>query len=723
MSEDTGSKRGPLRRYNRTALSPEWIQATCFNRSDYLLLLFITIVTIAVRFYKLDNPRAIVFDELHFGDYVRQYLLGTFHLDVHPPLWKLVYSWVARFGGYEGHYYFNEVGDVYGDDVPFVMMRAISSTCGVLSVIIAYATLRKCGCVTIVATFGSLLVAIENSLVTQSRLIMLDSPVVLGAALAVYGVKSSQTFDPFTRRWLQSLVVTGMGLGLAVGTKLSGLFTVGWVAIVTAMHLWQYFGDLDVSTSVIVRHIGARAATMLLIPVTMYLAAFSVHFAALSKPGGGIGKITPEFKATIDPSILDSPSKVSYGSTVTIKHLSLGSYLHSHSYNYQNDGSSGFQQVTNYDFDPDPNNEWIIEGSHYTREGELQKKVNAVHDNSIVRLYHKGTGRYLHISDVKPPTSEHDYAKEVNCNETRGLLGNGDYEFRLRIIKTRTNNPSARVAIKAGETVFQIVPRNFGCVLVGHTQKLPRWGGMQKGVVCIEEPTVAGTLWYVERNSHPLIDNDIEEPRVNLPSGNFWHRVIQAHQAMFQINAEFTEAHSASQAPDRWPWATVGASYYLAVNSQTFLLGNIVIYLVGIFVIALIVAKILFYTAMSLNPFIDIYIPEYARRFHHTSFELCLGWAMHYLPYFRLGRALFIHHYLPSVYFAILAIALYTNYQVVKRPITGYFIMVTVGLGALYVFFTFSPLIYGTIWTEEACEAARWLPTWQFKCQVYVPTL
>lgn len=44
------------------------------------------------------------------------------------------------------------------------------------------------------------------------------------------------------------------------------------------------------------------------------------------------------------------------------------------------------------------------------------------------------TGHYLHVTDNNAPLSEQEYTFEVSCNETRGLLGDDTYEFRLRTV-------------------------------------------------------------------------------------------------------------------------------------------------------------------------------------------------------------------------------------------------------------------------------------------------
>ena len=198
------------------------------------------------------------------------------------------------------------------------------------------------------------------------------------------------------------------------------------------------------------------------------------------------------------------PLQVLYGSTITIKHNALEKYLHSHDLTYPR--GSNLQQVTLYDF-PDVNNEWVIETKQKYNEEKLMTDQREVKDGDVVRLYHKATGHYLHVNDIRPPISEHEYSYEVNGNETRGLLGNEDYEFKIRMLvkKPHAENDLPLIKLRTTETIFQLIHQATRCNLMSHEQKLPDWGEYQNEVLCVKEPTIPNTLWYVELSSHPLL--------------------------------------------------------------------------------------------------------------------------------------------------------------------------------------------------------------------------
>ncbi|CAN3376931.1 hypothetical protein DIURU_001706 [Diutina rugosa] len=708
----------PYRSFVSTRIDPERVSRASFGISDVIALLLVTLATIASRFWRINQPNAVVLDESHYVDLIRQYILGVFHLDVHPPLSKLIFYWIARFAGYDGSYLPPKAGERYPDDFPYVLLRSFSASCGVATVILTYLTLRSSGCRTLIAALGSSLLVVENSITTRSRFILLDAPLLLGSALAIYGVKKTQLVEPFTKKWYKMLLSTGLGVWFASSTAITGVFILVWVGLVTAWQLWRYYGDLSISVGAVTRQAVVRTGAILVLPTLLYLAVFTVHFTILDQPGVHLAKFPVEFQATLDPEVLDSPSMVSFGSSVTFKHQQLESYLHSHDFNYVSD--SNLQQVTLYDFANDVNNEWIVEGIHHTQEGKLQQSIKPVADNSIIRLYHKGTGRYLHVSeDVRPATSENDYSKEVNCNETRGLLGNAEYEFRIRIIETRTGNPEARHELRSGETVFQIVHKKSGCVLLGHSNRLPRWGGYQKGVICIDEPTIPGTLWYIESNNHPMLNNNASHATISPPPFGYLKKMTWLHWAM-SLYSSGTDNDPQSQTPDKWPMALRGVKLYAKVNSEVFSVGNIVIYWLGTFLVTFVVAKGIIYVLSFLNPYATPKYAPYVREFNDTALEFVLGWAMNYFPYYFVQRELQPHHYLPALYFLILLIALFCEYLIKQQRVVGYFLAVAILASAGMVFYKHAPLIYGSDWTEDACEAARWFSTWRWTCDNYV---
>jgi dolichyl-phosphate-mannose--protein O-mannosyl transferase len=48
-------------------------------------VVLLTLIAGLVRFYDIDKPSEIVFDEVHFGGFASKYITSRFFFDVHPP--------------------------------------------------------------------------------------------------------------------------------------------------------------------------------------------------------------------------------------------------------------------------------------------------------------------------------------------------------------------------------------------------------------------------------------------------------------------------------------------------------------------------------------------------------------------------------------------------------------------------------------------------------------
>ncbi|KAG8809390.1 hypothetical protein FRC17_003470 [Serendipita sp. 399] len=115
--------------------------------------------------------------------------------------------------------------------------------------------------------------------------------------------------------------------------------------------------------------------------------------------------------------------------------------------------------------------------------------------------------------------------------------------------------------------------------------------------------------------------------------------------------------------------------------------------------------------------------------FHHSAVVkydallgfLVMGWALHYFPFFLMGRQLFLHHYFPALWFAILTFAsvfdLITSTMSPRRRIQ---MAAVVMVCAIWTYAHFSPLVYGNPWTKKHCQDAKWLRTWDFSCNDYL---
>jgi dolichyl-phosphate-mannose-protein mannosyltransferase len=230
--------------------------------------------------------------------------------------------------------------DYLHDKVPYITMRMLPATLGVSLIPISYLTLRSLHLSTTTSILGSLLVMFDNGLTTQSRLILLDSPLLFFTALTtLFWVRFSDldsSGGAFTKAWWTNLTLTGLALGAVLSCKWVGLFTIALVGLCTVRQLWLLLGNLKVTPKQWARHFYARALCLIVVPAIFYMFMFQIHFWILNWSGDGDGFMSSEFQHTLGGhGMADTYADVAFGSKVSIRHVNTqGGYLHSHAHAY-----------------------------------------------------------------------------------------------------------------------------------------------------------------------------------------------------------------------------------------------------------------------------------------------------------------------------------------------------------------------------------------------------
>lgn len=181
-------------------------------------------------------------------------------------------------------------------------MRLLPAILGVATVPLSYLTLRALDCRATTALLASFFITFENGLITQSRHILLDSPLIFFTALTIFlwtGFCNEDKYEPFSTEWWTWLSLSGLSLGAVVSCKWVGLFTIATVGFGTIRQLWLLLGDNRVSMKVFTRHFTARALCLIVVPITFYMFMFWLHFLILSNSGDGDGFMSSEFQHTL----------------------------------------------------------------------------------------------------------------------------------------------------------------------------------------------------------------------------------------------------------------------------------------------------------------------------------------------------------------------------------------------------------------------------------------
>ncbi|KAN0068437.1 Dolichyl-phosphate-mannose-protein mannosyltransferase domain containing protein [Elaphomyces granulatus] len=269
---------------------------------DYrIALVIMTALAFATRFYKIDYPNEVVFDEVHFGKFASYYLRRTYFFDVHPPFGKLLLAFVGWLAGYDGHYEFDNIGESYIDNnVPYVALRSMPALLGSLTIPVVFLIMWESGYSLPACVLASGLMVFDNAHIGETRLILLDA---LFSAMSNFTNRGS--IHSNERKWL---LLTGVSLSGVISTKYVGVFTFVTIGSAVLIDLWSLL-DINRREGALTlpefgKHFVARLFGLISVPIFFFLFWFQVHFAILTKSGPGDEFMTPAFQETLSDSAI-----------------------------------------------------------------------------------------------------------------------------------------------------------------------------------------------------------------------------------------------------------------------------------------------------------------------------------------------------------------------------------------------------------------------------------
>jgi len=249
------------------------------------LLLILLTLSAVLHGFKLAEPREVVFDEVHFGGFINNYLEGNLFFDIHPPHAKLLIAGVAAAGGYRGDQTFQELGGAI-DKVSPALLRLVPAVAGTLIPLVLFTFLLHLGASPMAAFLGGLAVLLDNSLLVQTRLITLDGLLLLGIFGSLSCFVAALNCTDRVRRTRLSLFA-GLLAGLAAGVKFTGLAALALIGMCLALNFlcgpsWK---KLRVAAS--------HSVWVLTGALAVYAAGWVVHFWLLTESAPGFAWPTP----------------------------------------------------------------------------------------------------------------------------------------------------------------------------------------------------------------------------------------------------------------------------------------------------------------------------------------------------------------------------------------------------------------------------------------------
>ena len=195
---------------------------------------------------------------------------------------------------------------------------------------------------------------------------------------------------------------------------------------------------------------------------------------------------------------------------------------------------------------------------------------------------------------------------------------------------------------------------------------------------------------------------------------------------MWKTNAGLVESHAWDSRPPSWPFLTRGINFWGKDHRQIYLIGNPIIWWSSTAAIAIYIA----FKGLSVlrwqRGYKD-YDNTTFKRFDYEIGMMVLGWFFHYFPFYLMQRQLFLHHYFPALYFAILTLCQIYDFVanriggigLKERPIIGRGGVTIFLCVSIVAFMLYAPLAYGNPWTQDACKRVKLFDTWDWDCNTF----
>ncbi|KAI8824002.1 Dolichyl-phosphate-mannose-protein mannosyltransferase-domain-containing protein [Fimicolochytrium jonesii] len=682
------------------------------DQTQLIILGVLTLAAFITRLYKIGWANYVVWDEAHFGKFAGHYLKRTFYFDVHPPLGKMINGFAGLLAGFDGGFEF-ESGATYPPEVHYSIMRVSNALFGIGMVPLSYLTAIQLHLSPLACALVGTMVVFDVALACISRFILLDSMLLFFTVLSVFCLtvfRNHQRTKPFTPEWYFWLFATGVSLGTVLSVKWVGLFAIALVGLHTVDELWEMLGDLKMSPATYANHWIARIAGLIIAPMAVYTFSFVLHFAVLNHSGPGDAQMSSLFQAGLrGNNFHENPLELAYGSKISLKNNGHGGgLLHSHVQRYPT--GSEQQQVTCYHH-KDSNNEWIVT-KPWGEEGDPEV-VEFVKDGDVLRLVHEPTGRNLHSHNVKAPVTTSQ--NEVSCYGN-ATVGDSNDLWKVERVDDLVDKKSTR--IRSLTTRFRLRHSNSGCLLRSHAVSLPQWGFKQAEVVCQKEADndSRNHWWNIEEHSH----EKLQPGGKNAYRSKFTKDFLDLNVAMWTSNNALTpdpdkEPDALTSQPYQWPFLLVGLRMcgWGDASIKYWLIGNPVVWWGSTASLAVFLGTCLVYAVRAKRHYRD-FSPQSWDDFWFTAKVGFGGWALHYLPFFLMGRVTYLHHYFPALYFAILTFAFIVDHigKRVLPPVVHQAVLGGVLAMVVVNFVYFQDFVYGFDTPAMGYKGRWWLKSW-----------
>lgn len=249
----------------------------------HLSVVFIVLASFTVHFLFFGQPKQTVFDEVHFGKFVSGYFTHQYFFDIHPPLGKLLISGAGYISGYKTGFSFSSISDQFPNN-HYLFLRLLPTLAGSFLPLIVFFLIRRLKMSKGAAFTGAMLIILENSLLVQSRFILLD------LSLLFFGFSAFLIYLKYRQEQKMFYFFGAISLAsLALSVKWTGVSFLGIIGL----------AELVAIVKLQVNQKSLKLAALIFIPFLIYFGVFYIHFKLLTHSGEGDNFMSDAFRKTL----------------------------------------------------------------------------------------------------------------------------------------------------------------------------------------------------------------------------------------------------------------------------------------------------------------------------------------------------------------------------------------------------------------------------------------
>jgi len=300
------------------------------------------------------------------------------------------------------------------------------------------------------------------------------------------------------------------------------------------------------------------------------------------------------------------------------------------------------QQVTGYPFE-DVNNNWVIIPGDPVPEGSDATSV--VKNGDLVKLLHVVTNTILLSHDVASPYYPTNQEFTTIDIEGANADRHNDTLFEIRI-----EGGKIKQDFRSMSGQFKLIHNPSKVAMWTHSKPLPDWAFKQQEINGNKNILQTSNLWFVENipSLAPEDPRNVRTPK-EVKSMPFLKKYFELQRTMFHHNNALTSSHPYASQPIQWPFLLRGVSFWTKndTREQIYFLGNPIGWWLASSILAVFVG-IIAADQLTQRRGVDALDRRTRSKLYNSTGFFFLAWAAHYLPFFLMGRQLFLHHYLPA---------------------------------------------------------------------------